>query len=129
MMLLLAVFEAEAVVFEAEAVGGRGPKNQSLGGGFTCFSIFTPNVWGNDPVPVSINFIQLEGFTSYTPEIEQFAPKKFCNPNSETIVFQSSIFPGAKCSISGGVDPLVAASNILENTNNNSWEIRGIPRD
>ena len=53
MMLLLAVFEAEAV-------GGRGPKNQSLGGGFKCFLFSPPNVWGNDPVPVSIFFNQLE---------------------------------------------------------------------
>ena len=62
MMLLLAVFEAEAIVFEAEAVGGRGPQNQSLGPRwwFHMFSISTPNVWGNDPVPVSIFFNQVE---------------------------------------------------------------------
>ena len=100
MMLLLAVFEAEAVVFEAEAVGGRGPKNQSLGSGFTCF-LFSPRMFG-EMIQFQLAYFSISlRFHQLHPRNWTVRPLKIGNPNSETIVFQSSIFRGRNVKFRG----------------------------
>ena len=61
-------------------VGGRGPKNQSLGSGFTCF-LFSPRMFGEmiqfhlAYFSIRLRFHQLRP-RNWTVRPEQFAPKK-----------------------------------------------------